>query len=207
MVPSADKIRGMADPDHHVVLQFPATQYVDKTALIRQLAAALPEYSVFDSGGDKKTNWVTIMPVVGRPEVIAHTREIEQAARAYIQACAAMLAQHTDGRLPAEWSSYTHGGHRRFENSKTGQVIEAPLGGPPDPRKLDPYFFALFAKSTPGQEVIARLIRDNFHDAARMIDIVFKEGRGAQPGVSPLNGGPDAPVGNSGVSEGPPSVS
>lgn len=165
----------MARSGRHVVLQFPAKKHLDKTPLIRRLAAALPEFSVFDSGGNKGTDWVTVMPVVEKAVVLAHAQQIQEAVEAYIRACAKMLVEHREGMLSAEWSSDTHGGHRRFENSVTGQVIEAPLGGPPDPAKVDPFFFALFVKSTPDFETVAGLLSHDFHDAARMLDILFRE--------------------------------
>ena len=70
-VPHFDKIRVMADSDHHVVLQFPGR--VDKHLIISQLKASLLEHSVFDSGGSRATDWVTIMPVVPRATVLAHS--------------------------------------------------------------------------------------------------------------------------------------
>jgi hypothetical protein len=193
----------MADSDHHVVLQFPGR--VDKRAIISRLEAALPDHSVFDSGGIGGTDWVTVMPVVPRATVLAHAREIEAAVTSYIEACSTIIAKYEEGTLSEEWSSDMHGGHRRFENSRTGQVIEAPLGGGPEPSKIDPYFFALFAKSTPGLEVVARLLRHDFHDAARMRDILFGEAGNAQLGAAP-NGGPAGSPGNPGISGGPPSV-
>jgi hypothetical protein len=178
-VPPLDRIRTMADSYHHIVLQFPGR--VDKRAIISKLEASLPEHSVFDSGGNRTTDWVTVMPVVPRATVIAHAREIEAAVRSYIEACSTMITKYEEGTLSEEWSSDMHGGHRRFENARTGQVIEVPLGGASQPSKIDPYFFALFAKSTPGLEVVAQLLRHDFHDAARMRDILFGEAGSAQP--------------------------
>ena len=172
-VPPLDEIRAMADTDHHIVLQFPSG--LVKHDLINELSAALPEHSVFDSGGDRTTDWVTVMPVVARATVLTHAREIEAAVVGYIEACSTMLLKFEQGSLSQEWASETHGGHRRFENSRTGQVIEAPVGGAPEPSRIDPYFFALFTKSTPGLEVVAQLLRHDFHDAARMLDILFRK--------------------------------
>ena len=205
-VPAVSEIRAMAGSGRHLLLQFPAKTHLDKTPLIRRLAEALPEFSVFDSGGNQGTDWVTVMPVIERATVLAHAPEIQQAVEAYIQACSTLLAEHAEGTLSTEWSSYPHGGHRRFENSETGQVIEAPLGGAPEPEKVDPYFFALYTKSTSSLEVVARLLRHDFHDAARMLDILFRKAKSAQPGASP-NGGPAERFGNSNVGGGPPSVS
>ena len=41
---------------------------------------------------------------------------------------------------------------------------------------LDPYFFALFLKSTRGLEHLARLVRHEFHDAARVLDLLAVAG-------------------------------
>ena len=200
-VPSLEKLRELADVDHHVVLQFPGC--IDKSALISELRAALPEHSVFDSGGNSTTDWVTVMPVVSTATVLAHAREIGAAVTGYIEACSNMLAKYTASSLAEEWSSETHGDHRRFENDRTGQIIEAPLDGAPEPSRVDPYFLASFAKSTPSHEVVARLLKDDFHDAARMLDILFRETGLAQPGVAPTDG-PATQLGNAGVAEGTP---
>jgi hypothetical protein len=203
-VPPLDTIRMLADSDHHVVLKFPGR--VDKRTTISKLRASLPEHSVFDSGGDRTTDWVTVTPVVPRATVLAHAREIEAAVRCYIEACSTMIGKYEKGTLSEEWSSDLHGGHRRFENSRTGQVIEAPLGDAPEPSRVDPYFFALYAKSTVGLEGVARLLRNDFHDAARMRDVLFGAAGNTQPCASP-NCGSAASLGNSDIDGRPPSVS
>lgn len=96
----------MADSDHHVVLQFPSR--VDKRAIISKLGASLPEHSVFDSGGDRTTDWATVTPVVPRATVVAHAREIEAAVRSYIEACSTMITKYEEGSLCEEWSSDRH---------------------------------------------------------------------------------------------------
>jgi hypothetical protein len=163
----------MTDSGHHVVLEFPTKLRVEKPPIIRELAAAMQEHSVFDSGGNRDTDWITIMPVIGKESVLTHAQEVKDAIAKYIETCSLLLAQHAQGTLSSEWSSYVHGGHRRFENSTTSQIVEAPLGGPPTPQKVDPYFFAQFAKSTPTCASAAQLIGHDFHDAARMLSILF----------------------------------
>jgi hypothetical protein len=37
---------------------------------------------------------------------------------------------------------------------------------------LDPYFFARFVKTTPGLEGLGKLLRHDFHDPARVIDLL-----------------------------------
>jgi hypothetical protein len=185
-IPSAEEIQARIGRGHHLVLQFPVKRHIDKHSIINNLAAAMPDYSVFDSGGDKITEWVTVMPVVSKATVLAHSSEIRQAVAEYIEACSTMLALYA-GKLPAEWSSFVHGGHRRFENSITGQVVEAPLSGAPAAQEVDPYFFAKFVKSTAALESVAQLIAHDFHDAARMLRIVFGAGNDPHP-VGCMNG-------------------
>ena len=165
----------MTNSGRHVVLEFPVKLRVEKTPVIRKLASGMPEHSVFDSGGNKDTDWVTVMPVIKKESVLAHAQKIKGAVTKYIETCSLLSAQHAQGTLSPEWSSFVHGGHRRFENSSTGQVVEAPLSGPPDSQKVDPYFFAEFAKSTPAHAAVAQLISHDFHDAARMLAILFEK--------------------------------
>lgn len=172
-IPPLEELQEVASSGHHVVLQFPGR--VEKDALILQLSAALPDHSVFDSGGNSTTDWVTVMPVVARETVLAHAPEIRAAVAAYIETCSTMITKYEEGSLSDQWSSARHGGHRRFENRSTGQIIEAPLCSEPDPSQVDPYFFAVFVKSTSGLEVVAEMLNNDFHDADRMLDILFGE--------------------------------
>ncbi|PWU11985.1 MAG: hypothetical protein C5B50_22235 [Verrucomicrobia bacterium] len=171
-VPANEELKTMVDAEHHVVLEFPARAKVDKRALISRIALALPDCSIFDSGGRGDTEWITVKWVIPQAIVLAHAREIGQAIGSYVQACSALLTQYTEGTLSSDWSSDIHGEHCRFENSETKQIVEAPLAGPPRPDKVDPYFFSIFVKSTRGLEPVARLIRDDFHDALRIFDVL-----------------------------------
>jgi len=174
-IPSVSDIKAKLATDRHVVLQFPVTRRVDKQPLIAELSAALPECSVFDSGGDSKTDWLTIMPVIDIETVRSHEQEIREAADTYIQTCSCLVAQLASENLPPEWAADMHGLHCRFENAATGQVVEAPLNGQTSPENLDPYFLAQFIKSTPSCAGVAQLIKDDFHDARRMLRAVFGE--------------------------------
>ena len=164
----------MADAEHHVVLEFPAKLKVNKPPIVAELSASLPEYSVFDSGGNKETDWVTVMPVINDAAIQAHSREIKDAIAMYIEACSYLLDGHAKQSLSSEWSSYIHGEHRCFENSATGQIVEAPLAGSLEPRTIDPYFFAQFVKTTPSCAGVAMIIKHDFHDAARIRDALFR---------------------------------
>jgi hypothetical protein len=79
-------------------------------------------------------------------------------------------------RLDREWTYGFHGLECRFENRATGQVVEVRLGFGSEFGVLDPYFFARFLKSTPELSHLARLIRDDYHDAARVLDVLREAG-------------------------------
>jgi hypothetical protein len=168
-VGAPEQLAAQASGGHHVVLRFPLLQPDEKAALIGRLSAALPEYSVFDSGGGLSPAWVTVMPVVSRARVIERRAKILEAVADYRRACDTLVEQHRAGTLPGEWHTNEHGGHCRFSSRRTGQVVEAPFREWIDPDYVDPYFFAAFVKSTAGLESVAELIEDDFHDAARIL--------------------------------------
>jgi hypothetical protein len=161
-----------ASGGYHVVLRFASLGSDEKAALIDRLAAALPDFSVFDGGGGLSPVWITIMPVVPRARVLQRRAEVLRAIAEYRRACAELVGQHRAGTLPREWRADEHGEHCRFESRRTGQVVEAPLQEGADPGRIDPYFFAEFVKTTAGLEPVAELIENNFHDGARILEVV-----------------------------------
>lgn len=156
-----------------VVLQFPLALHLEPGVVVGRLAASLPDHSVFQSGRDASFDWISVMPVVARAIVQAHVDEISEAVRRYIGTCESLVSQYTNEQLGAEWECDEHGDDCRFSNRLTGQVVEAPLERSLSPANVDPYFFAAFVKSTAGLERVAALIRHDFHDAARMLEILF----------------------------------
>ena len=86
-----------------------------------------------------------------------------------------MLSQYQADTVSPDWDSRVHGNHRRFENTITGQIVEAPLSGPPRPSEVDPYFYAIYIKSSNEFPSIIKLIEDDFHDAAKILDIILEE--------------------------------
>jgi hypothetical protein len=173
------QLAAQASGGHHIVLRFPMLHADEKAALIDRLSTALPEFSVFDSGGGPSPAWVTIMPVVAKARVLDRRAEVLRALSDYRRACAALVEQYRGGILPREWRSSEHGGHCRFTNCRTGQIVEAPFRHWADPDRVDPYFFAEFVKTTAGFEAVAELIDHHFHDGARILEVV---GAAAQPG-------------------------
>lgn len=171
-VAAPTQLAALTSSGRHVVLRFASLSEADKTALIGHLSSALPDHSVFDSGGNGDRSWVTIMPVVTRARVVECRGQVLQATEEYRQACIGLVEQYRTGTLPSEWRTDEHGGHCRFESRLTGQVVEAPLREWIDPERVDPYFFAMFVRSTSGLESVAKLLTHDFHDAARVLDVI-----------------------------------
>jgi hypothetical protein len=205
-------LRELVTDEHHVVLHFPARlDIVAKASLVLRLASALPEFTVFDSGGSHDTEWITVKKVIAAENVRANEAEFVAALRLFRQTASTLatrLARHlgvpTDhllnvglandrtgwadwfrgllgrrvrgNRLDREWTYSFHGRECRFENRAMGQIVEVRLGFGTEFGVLDPYFFALFVKSTPALTHLARLLRDDFHDAARVLELLHRAG-------------------------------
>jgi len=167
-----EQLAAQASGGHHVVFRFPSLRTDEKAVLINRLSAALPDHSVFDSGGGLSPAWITIMPVVARAQVLDRRAEVLRAIADYRRACAELVEQYRAGTLPREWRADEHGGHCRFMSRRTGQVVEAPFREWADFERVDPYFFAEFVKTTAGLESVAELIEHNFHDGARILEVV-----------------------------------
>jgi hypothetical protein len=196
-IPPAHQLRVWASAERHVVLRFApdALSGPDtKASVVARLAAALPECSVFDSGGDQANEWVTVMRVITTEVVQANAAGFLAAMRLFRETATELAHRMADrlGVSPADlldrvtdddavceldgWSSEPHGMECRFEHTKTGQEVEVCLGFGAEFGVLDPYFFARFVKTTPGLEPLVVLLRHDFHDAARVIDLLATGG-------------------------------
>jgi hypothetical protein len=140
-------------------------------ALLARLSAEFPDHSVFANGSK-----VIVLPVVvTRARVLERQAEVVRAIAEYWRTCAELVGRYRAGTLPREWWSDEHGEHCRFENQRKGQVVEAPLWELAEPFPVDPYFFALFIKTTAGLESVAESIEREFHDGARILGIVASD--------------------------------
>lgn len=170
-VGSVKRLAEQASARRCIVLRFSSLSTDEKEALISRLSSEFPDFSVFDSGIGHNSESITIMPVVARARVLERRADVVRAIEKYRRTCAELVRQYELGMLPADWLADEHGEHCRFKCRRTGQVVEAPFEWI-DAIPVDPYFFAEFVKSTAGLERVAALIDDEFHDGARILEVV-----------------------------------
>ncbi|MEX8195286.1 hypothetical protein [Comamonas guangdongensis] len=145
-----------------LVLRFSALSADESTTLIHRLSRELPDHAVFQSRFGTQDQWVTILPLVSKAKILERRDRIRQAMAAYAQTCAELIRQYQSDALASEWTVDDHGEHCRFVHSASGQTVEAPFHGLVRVNQIDPYFFAVFVKSTQGLEPVAELVTGNW---------------------------------------------
>ena len=86
-----------------------------------------------------------------------------------------VLKNHRVGRLN-KWEYNFHGYHCRFTHQTTGQQIEVPLIFGWEFGELDPYFFAIFIKTTLKYQPLPVSIYQDFHDGQRILEKMVELG-------------------------------
>ena len=172
-IPTFEKLSLLAVGDQHVVLEISKKNwFFNKKACVNKISKNLPEHSVFDSGGDTKNEWITIMPVVKREVVLSNEDIVKNAIEEYIKTCHVLKNKYIEEILEEDWEFNEHGLEICFTHKVTGQTVEVPLMGPITLDNIDPYFFGKFIETTSGLSVVSSLINDTFHDSARILDII-----------------------------------
>ena len=169
-LPSAKELGSRADGTDHVVLHISKSiRGFNKAALIKKLQRELPEHSVFASGTDAESHWVTIKQVIESVVISREEAAFRAAVADYQSICTVLVEAHKTRRLRGGWTASSHGEHIRFENPQTGQVVEAPAEGGDD-TSPDPGFLWEYLSTTPEFLELAKLLPGGFHDCARMLE-------------------------------------
>jgi hypothetical protein len=168
-----ERIFALTGGERDGALRFAGTEE-EQAAVLEHLRALLPDHTVFRNYPPSGVLLMTILPVVPRARVLERRDDVLRAIDEYCRTSARLVEMLEADTLPDEWSASEHGEHCKFWNRETGQEVEAPIPGMIDLEYVDPYFFALFVKSTPGLERVAELIEHEFHDGARILDIVLE---------------------------------
>lgn len=173
--PSAVELDAWVSAREPFVLRFPVLTPDACEAQLAMLAARCPDHAVFQGAPDPLGTFISLLPVVPRATLVAHHGELVAAIAGYRAICAELLERRQARRLGRMWRVEVHGEHCRFEHRSSGQIIEALLEGGAD-SPVDPYFFALYLRTTAGMDGLAALLVHDFHDAARMLDFVAGHG-------------------------------
>lgn len=87
-LPNRETIEKLSKDGESVVLKFPKNIVEEKKTIIAFLKNQLPEYfSVFNSGGDSESEWVTIMPVIKQHIIQENETLIRESISEYINLC------------------------------------------------------------------------------------------------------------------------
>ena len=164
LLPPVSEIRKVAS-ENGAFINFPKdTVNLDK--MINFLRMELSGFTVFENAGSKTEDSITILPVLSQKDFLDHKEQFLKAIHEYDRMCRKLLTEHNERTLKG-WKSNRHGNHIWFKHKKTGQTVEAPLD--PDRQSMDPYFLAVFIKSSEPFTEIAGLIKHDFHDGIRII--------------------------------------
>jgi len=175
-VPNFERLKDLARKGH-LVLEFPRDKINSKieSELISELRGQLPEnYSVFNSGVWENTITITIKSVVSEISIKRQIEFIKQGIKDYLIISKMLLNDSRSNNL-SDWElTDEHGEHNRYENTKTGQILETCSYEMTNFKSIDPYFFGLFIKTSTNYPELKELINSEFHDSARILDYIEK---------------------------------
>ena len=94
--------------------------------------------------------------------VLSHLKPlIEQSVLDYIYWCDVLMGYHPmPFKRQEEWDGRSHGGHIRYTNIQSGQVVEAPYGKMETCADFDVWFWLAFVRSSSEYGVINELLSD-----------------------------------------------
>jgi hypothetical protein len=95
--------------------------------------------------------------------------ELDTAVDAYLRECERLVGSYLRKDLSKEWDATPHGEHCRFENRRTGHIVEAPFDDEPQQFAIAPYFFGVFLKTGPDFPLLKQAIRHEFHDSLALL--------------------------------------
>jgi uncharacterized protein DUF6896 len=87
------------------------------------------------------------------------------------------MAREEPGQLESGWEFSFHGLECRLWHPLTGQTLEVRLEFAPEFGVLDPYFFAIFVRTSARHAQVATLFADDFHDPRHALIVLAGEGR------------------------------
>jgi hypothetical protein len=200
-IPPVNEIKELVSENIHLVLQFPRSIEVhDLEPIIAELSAQLLDYSVFYSGTTKETVSLTVKKVIDEQIVLENAGLFLNAIRNYLEIADELTlglarklnyppeaidadwmhkieSADNNAELEGGWKYFFHGHKCRFLNSITGQTVDVSLNEYGNKDAVpDPYFLSRFIRTTEAEAGVSELVRDDFHDMRRVLDILESKG-------------------------------
>lgn len=175
-IPNIEKIIDLTRQEH-LVLEFPKAQINPKieSQLIARLEEQLPEnYSIFKSGIWKNTITITIKSLVSEIAIDRQIESIKQGLKDYLDMSRMLLNNKQTDKLEDWELTDEHGEHNRYENIKTGQILETCSYQMTNFNSIDPYFWGVFIKTSTRYPELREMINSEFHDSQRIMEFVEK---------------------------------
>ena len=169
-IPSIKKIHSLTEKES-LVLEFSRDilEEIENT-VTPNLKAKLTNYRVLLTYR-KETISISIIPVITEEQIIVHLKEIKKALTDYIVLSNLLLENVTDEINWNNWElTYEHFPHNRYKHLKTGQIAETCAYKMTAIEQIDPYFFAEFIQTSKLYPSLNKVIVEQFHDTARILD-------------------------------------
>ena len=167
-LPPIEEIRETASEDG-AVINFPKG-VIDIGKMINFLQMELTWFTVFSNGGSSHEDSITVLPVISIQVFNSNKARFVESYEDYDLRCRELIGNHNAGTLKEGWKGQRHGMHICFTNKFNSMTVEAPLD--PDRQGMDPYFLSKFIKSCDQYKDIALLIKNDFHDGARILQYI-----------------------------------
>lgn len=151
--------------------------YIHDQSSIPDLLYQCPRCSIIlwqKPGSERYEEFQKVFSVIDQETIVKYKNDIQQAVDAFIQLGTELLQQLKNGTVSKDWEKFEHGDQCRFRNTVTGQVIEIPIFDITPFEEIDPCFFAEFVKTSKKFNTVAALLKNDSHDAAKMLEALGK---------------------------------
>lgn len=154
----------------HIVLLLHDADSNETMQIINTLSSHFPDCSVFLSGFCQ----ISLTQVISQQAVCQHENIFRVVIDDYITLSKQLADSYRQHDLSYEWNMFEHGEHCLFINNITGLEIEVLTDSDWTYHNLDPYFLSRYIKTCSGNEVLKQLIKHDYHDVRRVLDLLFK---------------------------------
>ena len=154
----------------HIVLFLSDADSNEAMRIVNTLSPHFPDYSLFLSGFCQ----ISLVRVISRLTVFQHEPMFRIVIDDFIALSKQLADSYRKNDLSNEWNIFEHGEHCLLVNNITGLEVEILIDADWTYRNLDPYFLSRYIKTCSGNETLKQLIKHDYHDVRRVLDLLFK---------------------------------